>query len=53
MTTIDDYRERMIKAFINAGHDELIAIVVPATEKDFENLEYLIKNYYKNGVDRV
>lgn len=45
--TAEEYRQRMIQAFHNADCDELIAICVLPTEKEFEHLEWLLKNHYK------
>ena len=45
--TAEEYRQRMIQAFRNADCDELIAICVLPTEKEFEHLEWLLKNHYK------
>lgn len=45
--TAEEYRQRMIQAFHNAGTDELIAVCVLPTEKEFEHLEWLLKNHYK------
>ena len=45
--TADEYRQRMIQAFCNADCDELIAICILPTEKEFEHLEWLLKNHYK------
>lgn len=45
--TAEEYRQRMIQAFHNANTDELIALCVLPTEKEFENLEWLLKNHYK------
>lgn len=45
--TVEEYRQRMIQAFHNADADELIAICVLPTEKEFEHLEWLLKNHYK------
>ena len=44
--TAAEYRERMIQAFHNADCDNLIAVVVLPTEKDFQYLEWLLKNEY-------
>ena len=44
--TVAEYRERMIQAFHNADCDELIALVVPPAEKEFQQLEWLLKNEY-------
>ena len=43
----EEYRLRMIRAFHNADCDELIALVVIPTEKEFEHLEWLLKTHYK------
>lgn len=43
----EEYRQRMIQAFHNADTDELIAVCVLPTEKEFEHLEWLLKNHYK------
>ena len=56
--TAEEYRQRMIQAFHNADCDELIAICVLPTEKEFEHLEWLLKNHYKqepcgNAIDRA
>ena len=48
--TVDDYRDRMIEAFHNADCDELIALVVLPSEKEFEHLEWLLKNHYHHSV---
>ena len=45
--TAEEYRQRMIQAFHNANTDELIALCVFPTEKEFEHLEWLLKNHYK------
>jgi hypothetical protein len=45
--TADEYRQRLIQAFRNAGCDELVAICVLPSEKEFEHLEWLLKNHYK------
>ena len=45
--TAEEYRQRMIQAFHNVGTDELIAICVLPTKKEFEHLEWLLKNHYK------
>lgn len=45
--TAEEYRQRMIQAFHNAGTDELIAVCVFPTAKEFEYLEWLLKNHYK------
>lgn len=45
--TAEEYRQRMIQAFHNAGTGELIAVCVLPTEKEFEHLEWLLKNHYK------
>ena len=44
--TVEQYRERMIQAFHNADCDNLIAVVVLPTEKEFQNLEWLLKKEY-------
>lgn len=45
--TAEEYRQRMMQAFHNADCDELIAVCVLPTEKEFEHLEWLLKNHYK------
>lgn len=45
--TAEEYRRRMIQAFHNADTGELIAVCVFPTEKEFEFLEWLLKNHYK------
>lgn len=45
--TAEEYRQRMIQAFHNADCGELIAVCVLPTEKEFEYLEWLLKNHYK------
>ena len=45
--TVEEYRQRMIQTFHNADTDELIAICVLPTEKEFEHLKWLLKNNYK------
>ena len=45
--TAEEYRQKMIQAFHNADCDELLAICVLPTEKEFEHLEWLLKNHYK------
>ena len=45
--TVEQYRARMIEAFQNADCNNLIALVSLPTEKEFEHLEWLLKNYYK------
>lgn len=56
--TAEEYRQRMIQAFHNADTDELIAVCVLPTEKEFEHLEWLLKNHYKkepcgDAIDRA
>ena len=46
--TVEEYRQRMIQAFHNADCDGLIAVCVLPTEKEFEHLEWLLKNHYKH-----
>ena len=50
--TIDEYRNRMIQAFHDAECDNLIALVVLPSEKEFEHLEWLLKNHYKTPKDQ-
>ncbi len=45
--TAEEYRQRMIQGFRNADCDELIALVVLPTEKEFEHLGWLLEKYYK------
>lgn len=45
--TAEEYRQRMIQAFRNADCDELVALVVLPTEKEFEHLEWLLEKHYK------
>ena len=45
--TAEEYRQRMIQAFHNADTDELIAVCVLPTEKEFKHLEWLLKNHYE------
>ena len=45
--TVEQYRARMIEAFHNADCDHFIALVSLPTEKEFEHLEWLLKNHYK------
>lgn len=45
--TAEEYRQRMMQAFHNADCGELIALCVLPTEKEFEHLEWLLKNHYK------
>ena len=45
--TAEEYRQRMIQAFHNQHCDELIALVVLPTEKEFEHLEWLLEKHYK------
>lgn len=45
--TTEEYRQRMMQAFQNANCDELISVCVLPTEKEFEHLEWLLKNHYK------
>lgn len=47
--TTEEYRQRMIQTFHNADTDELIAVCVLPTEKEFEHLEWLLKNHYKKA----
>jgi len=46
--TVEEYRQRMINAFHNADCDNLIALVALPTKKEFEHLEWLLKNHYLN-----
>jgi len=46
--TVEEYRQRMMRAFHNTDTDELVALCVLPTEKDFEDLEWFLKNHYKN-----
>lgn len=48
--TAEEYRQRMIQAFHKTDCDELIALCVLPTEKEFEHLEWLLKNHYKKEV---
>ena len=45
--TVEEYRQRMMDAFHNADCDELIALVVLPSEKEFEHLEWLLEKHYK------
>jgi hypothetical protein len=45
--TIDEYRDRLIQAFQNAECSNLIALVALPTEKEFQHLEWLLKEHYK------
>lgn len=45
--TVEEYRKRMMDAFHNADCEELIALVVSPTEKEFRHLEWLLKTHYK------
>lgn len=45
--TAEEYRQRMMQAFHNADCGGLIAVCVLPTEKEFEHLEWLLKNHYK------
>ena len=45
--TVEEYRKRMMDAFHNADCDELIALVVLPSEKEFEHLEWLLEKHYK------
>lgn len=45
--TTEEYRQRMMQAFQNANCEELIALCVLPAEKEFEHLEWLLKNHYK------
>ena len=45
--TAEEYRQRMIQAFHNADCDELIAVCVLPTEKEFEHLGWLLEKHYK------
>ena len=47
--TIEQYRERMIEAFHNAGYDELIAYVVLPFEEEFITLEKILKCWKKHS----
>lgn len=51
--TVEEYRQRMIQAFHNADTDGLIAVCVLPTEKEFEHLEWLLKNHYKKSLVRM
>lgn len=42
----EEYRQRMIQAFHNAGADELIAVCVPPAEEEFKLLEGMLKDRY-------
>ena len=44
--TVAEYRARMIEAFHNADCDSLISVVVLPIEKEFQFLEWLLKNEY-------
>lgn len=50
--TVEEYRNRMIQAFHNAECGNLIALVVLPSEKEFEHLEWLLKNLYKTPKDQ-
>lgn len=45
--TVEEYRHRMMQVFHNVNCDELIALCVLPTEKEFEHLEWFLKNHYK------
>ena len=45
--TAEEYRQKMIQSFHSAGADELIAVCVSPTEKEFEHLGWLLKYHYK------
>lgn len=51
--TVEEYRQRMIQAFQKTNCDELIALCVLPTEKEFEHLEWLLKNHYKKEPDKA
>lgn len=46
--SVEQYRQRMIQAFHEAGCDELIALVCLPTEKEFKHLEWLLEKHYKD-----
>lgn len=50
--TVEEYRQRMIQALKDTNCDELIALCVLPTEKEFEHLEWLLKNHYKKSLKR-
>ena len=45
--TVEEYRQRMMQTFLDTDCEELIALCVLPTEKDFEHLKWLLKNHYK------
>lgn len=45
--TVEEYRQRLMQVFLDTNCDELIALCVLPTEKDFEHLKWLLKNHYK------
>ena len=46
--SVEQYRKRMIQAFHNTDCDELIALVALPSEKEFEHLEWLLRNFKEN-----
>lgn len=44
--TVEEYRKRMIKAFQNADCEQFIALVCLPTEKEFEHLEWLLREKF-------
>lgn len=44
--TIEQYRERLIEAFHNAGADGLICLVCLPDEKEFQALERVLRMEY-------
>ena len=45
--SVDEYRQRLIEAFHNAGCDEYIALICLPTEEDFQQTEFLLKTFKK------
>ena len=53
LMSVEEYRRKLIEAFHNSDHDELIPIVVLPIEKEFEHLEWLLKNHWKDKSTKV
>lgn len=49
--TAEEYRQRMMQAFRNAGTDELIAVCVLPTEKEFDAFTNMLTKNFDKYID--
>ena len=50
--TANEYRDRLIQAFKNVDCSNLITLVALPTEKEFQHLEWLLKEHYKKDASQ-